>query len=202
MSRLLLLVVLLILPLGPARSDPPRLQHNQRLEGRFVQERHLKGFNTPLRSTGTFLLAPGKGLIWKGETPFATVSIITLQGIVQLVDGVEASRLSAARAPFLTRFYDMLGGALLGDLGALERDFIVKREGVGDKWRLAVTPRTSDSAVGRQIESILVSGSNFAEEVEIVKPGGDRERLVFSAQRVLADPLTAEDARLFAAGAK
>ena len=202
MSRAVVLALLLILPMSSAWGEPPRLAPGQRVEGRFVQERHLKGFNSPLRSEGRFLLAPGKGLLWKSEKPFATISIMTDQGIVQLIDGVEASRLSAARAPFLTRFYEMLGGALLGDLGALERDFTVKREGGTDTWRLAVAPRAPDGPVGRQIESILISGTRFADAVEIVKTGGDRERLVFSEQRVMTGPLAAEDAALFAAGAK
>ncbi len=202
MNRILLLALCFLVSLDAARSEPPRLAAGQRLEGRFVQERQLKGFNNTLRSEGRFVLAPGKGLLWKGEKPFAVTTIITASGIVQMIDGAEASRLSAARAPFLSRFYDMLGGALLGDLGALERDFAVKREGGSDKWRLTLTPRAEASAIAQQIESIVVTGASFAEQVEIAKPGGDHERLVFSEQRLAATPLTAEDERLFAAAAK
>src|SRR5690606_25969139 len=64
-----------------AAADEPRLVAGQRLEGSFVQERHLQGFKAPLRSVGHFTLVPGKGMLWRGEAPFRTVAVITEDGI-------------------------------------------------------------------------------------------------------------------------
>src|SRR5688572_2926077 len=38
------------------------------LRGRFTQQRFLQGFNAPLTSTGSFILAPGRGVLWRAET--------------------------------------------------------------------------------------------------------------------------------------
>src|SRR5208282_3345031 len=82
------------------------------LQGRFVQDRHLAGMDVPLHSEGRFLLAPDKGLIWRAEKPFETVTVITPAGILQSMNGEEVQRLPAARLPFVMRFYQMLSGAL------------------------------------------------------------------------------------------
>ncbi len=91
---------------GPA----PFLTTGQVLRGRFVQERHMRGFNAPLRSEGHFVLAPGKGLIWRAEKPFSVTTIITAAGLVQEAGGTETLHLPSAKLPFLSRLYDLLGG--------------------------------------------------------------------------------------------
>ena len=58
-------------------SMGPTLTAGQTLHGRFVQERHLQGLASTLKSSGTFVLAPGKGLIWRVEDPIQTITVIT-----------------------------------------------------------------------------------------------------------------------------
>ena len=105
-----------------AQAEPAALKAGDVLRGRFVQERHMQGFAKPIRSEGTFLVAPGRGLIWRAESPFAVTTVVTPSGLVQSVNGAETTRLAAARLPFLTRLYDMMGGALAGDWQALSVD--------------------------------------------------------------------------------
>jgi hypothetical protein len=199
--RIILIACLLLAGLASASAEPQRLAEGERLEGRFVQERQLKGFDAPLKSEGRFSLVPKKGLLWQSEKPFETTTVITAAGIVQLVGGAEASRLPASRAPFIARFADMLSAALTGDTAALDRDFEVKRQD-GPVWRLEIAPKQKEGPVAQQIEKILVSGTRFAEEVEVLKPGGDRERLKFLSQRVVTGPLAPEDERLLAVQAQ
>lgn len=169
---------------------------DESLSGRFVQERHLRGATGPLRSEGTFVLAPEKGLIWRAETPFAIVSIITAGGIVQTIDGAEAMRLPAARLPFLRQFFDMISGALAGDLAAMEREFTVARSSEGERWRAVLQPRRRDDPAAGRIVSIALSGRRFLETVELRRADGDGETLSFSDQAV-ASGVAPDDGKLF-----
>jgi hypothetical protein len=167
----------------------------QVLRGRFVQERHLRGFDAPLRTEGRFVLAPGRGLIWQAETPFAVTTVITAAGLVQDVDGSETMRLPAARLPFLSRLYGMLSGALSGDWGGLEPDFVVVRSGDAGHWRAELTPRAADAV---PFSGIVVSGGRFVDQVRIDKPNGDWEGLVFLDQVLTDGPVGAGEASLLA----
>ncbi len=148
-----------------------------------------------MRSEGSFLLAAGRGLIWRGEKPFATMVVITPAGILQLVNGSEVQRLPAARLPFLARFYDMLSGALAGDWTAMEHDFAVDRQSDAQGWKIALKPRHPDDPVAAQLQSITVTGAKFVDAVEIRRANGDWEHLTFLGQALSSAPLAAEDAQ-------
>ncbi len=169
------------------------LQAGQVLHGRFVQERHLQGFNAPLRSEGHFVLAAGRGLIWQAETPFVVTTAISPAGLAQDVGGSQTMRLPAARLPFLSRLYDMLGGALGGDWRALEQDFTVERSGDAKAWRVVLTPRKGPDPVTMPFQSITVRGGRFVDAVRITKPDGDYDDLAFLDQVLGNGPLTAQE---------
>jgi len=195
----LALAALLALPL-PAQATEP-LTEGQVLRGGFVQERFLKGFQAPLRSQGRFVLAPGQGLIWRTETPFAVSTVMSPAGLVQEVRGAETMRLQASRMPFMSRLYTMLGGALTGDWRALEDMFAVERTGDAAAWQMLLTPRRADDPA-MPVRAITVRGGRFVDEVEIAKPDGDRDRLTFHAQALSRDPLAADEAQLLASAAR
>jgi Outer membrane lipoprotein carrier protein LolA-like len=179
------------------------LAPEESLQGRFVQERHLAGFAAPLRSQGRFLLRRDRGLIWRGEKPFEAVTVITPAGLLQEVDGTEASRMSTARLPFLARFYEMLSGALSGDWTSMQRAFVVIPSGDPQAWTIELRPRHADvDADVVAIEAMIIKGSSFVDTVDIRKPGGDWERLTFLDQVVSAGPLSGEDERLFESAGK
>lgn len=173
------------------------LAPGETLQGSFVQERHLDGFAAPLRTEGRFLLAPGKGLIWRGDRPFTTVTTITAAGIAQAIDGNQVLQMPATRLPFLRRFYDMLSGALAGDLRAIERDFTVSRQEEGQTWKVLLQPIRADDPLAAQIRSITLTGTRFVEKVDIRKSGGDWEILSFQDQVVSTSGVSREDAKLF-----
>ncbi|HEV2676107.1 MAG TPA: outer membrane lipoprotein carrier protein LolA [Aliidongia sp.] len=190
----LLAATLLLPPTARAAGPDQGLAAGSVLRGGFVQERHLKGFNAPLRSDGHFVLVPGRGLIWHVEKPFAITTVITAAGLVQQVGGNETLRLAAARLPFLSHLYDMLGGALGGDWHALETDFIVERSGDAARWQARLTPRKADDTLAMPFAKIAATGGRFVETVEMTKPDGDADTLSFVDQVLNGTPLTAEEA--------
>jgi Outer membrane lipoprotein carrier protein LolA-like len=185
---------------GAALAQPQQarpLRPGEAINGRFVQERHLAGLAAPLRSEGSFVLAAGKGLIWRGEKPFATTVVITPAGILQMVDGAEVQRLPTTRLPFLARFYDMLSGALAGDWSALGRDFTIERQASGEGWKMVLIPARADDPAAAQLRSIAVTGTKFVDAVEIRRTNGDWEQLRFFEQALTSTPLAPDNARLF-----
>ena len=164
-----------------------------------MQERILQGFNAPLKSEGSFVLAPGQGLIWRAEKPFASTTMMTERGLAQQSDGSTIVNLPSSRAPFMAGLYDMLSGALAGDWQALERDFVVEKSTVGGKWALQLTPKLRVTSDAMPIAEIKVAGAAFVEHVEIVKHGGDRDVLTFLDQQRVAAPLTAEEQKMLKA---
>ena len=193
--------------LAPCWAAPPvegtiRLQEGQILRGRFEQERYLEGFQTPLKSTGTFLLVPGRGLVWRTEVPFAVTTVISPAGLMQEVRGRETTRIPAAKLPFMSKLYAMLSGTMTGDWSALASTFKVVRTPDAKGWNLQLTPLTADDP-NLPILSIRARGGKLLAEIDLVKPHGDRDHLVFLDQKVeTAQPAAQEAALLEAANAK
>jgi hypothetical protein len=188
--------ILLLLPASAFADGIKTLADGEILRGDFVQERLLQGFNAPLRSEGSFVLAPGMGLIWRVEKPFAITTLMTDRGLAQQSDGTTTLNLPASRAPFMAGLYDMLTGALAGDWSGLERDFTLEKSGGADIWHLRLVPRKDASTASMPIVEIRVTGADFVQSVEIEKQGGDIDKLSFADQRRLTGPLAADELTL------
>ena len=174
-------------------EEPARLAPGEILRGGFSQDRSLTGFPRPLHSEGRFLLAPGQGLVWRGETPFRLVSVIAPGGLTQSLDGHETMHLSAAKLPFLGPLHDILSAAMQGDWQPLERSFTVTRLPHGATSTIRLVPRADAPVGGLPVAQIEAEVGRFVESVTISRPGGDSDRLVFTAQRIEPGPPPDED---------
>ncbi|MDY0873332.1 outer membrane lipoprotein carrier protein LolA [Dongia rigui] len=166
------------------------------LRGSFVQERVLQGFDGPLRSEGTFVLAPGSGLIWRTERPFAVVTLMTPNGLAQQSNGATTLNVPASRAPIMAGLYGMLTGALAGDWTELQKDFVVEKTEADGQWRLRLKSREGMPTGAMPITEIRISGAAFVDTVEIEKQGGDVDRLSFSQQQRGTTALTSQEKAL------
>lgn len=195
--HLVLAVCLGLALCGPARfgAAAVRIAEGEVLRGSFVQERHLRGFAAPLRSEGQFVLAPGRGLIWKTEKPFAVTTVITESGLMQEVNSSQTLHMPAAKLPFLARLYHMMGGALAGDWRGLEDDFTLLREGGDDNWQLRLTPKKPDQTA-MPFRAIALHGARFVDHVTLIKPDGDFDQLRFHDQVLSVAPLAVDETRI------
>jgi len=201
------LILLLGLVLTASTMAPPvfaapvaevtPLAKGQVLRGRFEQLRFLQGFQAPLKSSGTFFLAPGLGLIWKTEAPFALTTVMSPAGLVQEVGGRETMRMPSARIPFMSKLYAMLGGALTGDWEGLSSAFNITHKADGKGWRLKLEPIRADDPE-MPIRAIDLHGSRFLEDVDLIKLNGDHDRLVFLNQKLESASPTPEESELLA----
>ncbi len=172
------------------------------LRGHFVQMRHLAGFTKPLKSEGSFVLSPGRGLIWHNEKPFNSTAIITGGGILQLANGREAMRLSASKLPGLAQLYGVLSAALSGNTGPLQQTFAVTQSGNEDGWRIELKPLNPNSQAMSQVKGLVLKGSRYVDSVEVERAGGDVDRIAFSDHKASKADLSPEEAAQLKAAAK
>jgi hypothetical protein len=174
----------------------------QVLRGHFTQERQLAGFAKPLHSEGSFVLAPGRGLIWRGEKPFANTTIISSDGILQLVNGQPAMRLPASRLPGLSQLYEVLGAAVSGNIKPLQQTFAVTQSRDENGWRVVMIPLHPENAAMAQLKTLTLTGNRFVDSATIEKRGGDRDRIAFTGQQIVKGELTPEERAQLKATAK
>jgi hypothetical protein len=177
---------------------PQLVTAGETLRGRFVQERSLAGFDKPLRTEGEFVLAPGTGLLWRGEKPFVSATVITATGIVQFAGDQETMRLPAKQMPGMDRLYEVLSAALSGDVTPLRRTFSVNETSQSGHWRIALAPLSSGNAPVAPIKSLTLTGEHFVDSVEVDRGNGDVDRITFLNQILSPTDLTDEEKSLFA----
>jgi hypothetical protein len=182
------LALLALLAASVCRAETQTLADGQVIRGHFTQERHLQGFANPVKSEGHFVLAAGTGLLWVTEQPFAVTTAITANGLTQSVGGKQTAKFDAQRLPFLTRIYGMMSGALGGRWDALKADFSVRTDGP----HIVLTPLRADTT-GAAIAKISLVVTHFVDEVEIERPNGDSDHVVFTGQTLSSGPLSAEE---------
>jgi hypothetical protein len=191
--------LLACLPVQGGAQSSLVLADGESLQGRFVQQRFLQGFNQPLKSTGSFVLSPGRGVAWLGETPFVTTTVIGPGGLAQRVSGA-TTVYPASRLPVIATLYDIFASALSGDWQKLTAMFDVHRDS-GAEWTVILRPRQAGNA-GMPISTVTVRGSRYVDGVEVRRTNGDWDSIEFSQQAPSRQPVSAETAELFAAVAR
>ncbi len=187
-----LLCFALLASVVPATAQTVTLADGQILRGQFEQKRYLSGLANPVRSSGTFTLVAGRGLIWTTTKPFPTTTVMTEAGLVQDVKGKETVRLAASRLPIMSKLYTMFGAALTGNWEAMQSAFALTRQQKGQAWSIRLDSLRPDDP-NLPIKAINARGQKLLDEVEVVKPNDDRDVLSFFNQKLERAPLTAEE---------
>ena len=178
---------------GEAAGVRARLAKPVLLRGEFVQEKQLHGFRNPLKSSGDFLLLRERGIAWNTRAPFASSTRLTRSKLLATMpDGSSRVLIDASSSPGMAAVNALLMALVAGDLDALAARFTLKETLRGDAgWSLALQPR--DATLKQAFSSIVLDGDRYVRGVEIVEPGGDRTRIVFSGLRE-APPATRQEA--------
>lgn len=185
----------------PVRAQSLTLAGGEVLRGRFTQRRFLQGFNSPLVSTGSFILAPGRGVVWRGEAPFALVTVMGPGGLVQRVAGGTTTHYPASRLPAIVRLYEIFGAALSGDWQKLVSVFDVRRDGTDNDWMVTLTPlRAGEGTL--PLRQVVVRGGRYVDSVEVMRLNGDWDRIEFSQQAPSRASIDAETSELLDAAGR
>ncbi|MDR3424783.1 MAG: hypothetical protein P4M13_06865 [Alphaproteobacteria bacterium] len=190
------ILLLLTFPVAAGAVEAPsgqtRLDAGAILRGRFVEEHQANAAQNPFQSSGRFIVAPARGLIWSIEKPFPTSTVVTPNAMVQDIGGM-AVKLPARN---LRHVYAMVGGALAGDWSGLEQDFMITRGGSARRWQMLLTPRPGKKAT-LPYATITISGGRFVENIVMAKADGSSDSFSFTDETLSSAALTTAESKLF-----
>lgn len=175
----LLLTSLAALAVTPATGIGGRLADTNVLRGSFEQEKHLQGFHNSLKSTGDFLLARDRGVVWNTRKPFASRIVITKQRLLSTTGTGSSQKLvETARSQGVSTAHSLMLALLTGDTVTLAEQFEVKEtELAGGRWQLELLPRTG--TMKKAFRLIALQGGRNVETIRIEESSGDRTDIRF-----------------------
>jgi outer membrane lipoprotein-sorting protein len=167
------------------------------LRGRFEQEKHVTGFRNALRSSGDFLIARGRGVVWATRAPFASTLVLTPEqmSVVQ-ADGSRQSLAGGQGGRAVAMVNGLMLALMTGDTATLGKRFRLEPTLRDDgAWTLVLVPR--DGALKKAFARIELEGGRHVEAVHLIEAGGDRTDLKFLDLRDTPATLTATEAAQF-----
>ncbi|WP_024695475.1 outer membrane lipoprotein carrier protein LolA [Pseudomonas syringae] len=142
------------------------------VQGRFIQEKHLRALPQPLLSKGRFVLAKDAGLLWLLETPLKQDYRINATGIArrETVGGTSVWKPVPNKNAGAEQNRLFLA-VLQGDSSGLQRDFELKLQGEANAWHLTLMPR---SLLLQQVfKQINIDGGELVQRIELLETQGD-----------------------------
>lgn len=143
--------------------------------GGFEQEKQLKGFKRPLKSSGDFRVERKQGIWWHTRHPFESELVVRPQEIVTRSGGTEVLRVDAAKEPAVRAINAIFLAVLAGDIDVLEDQFDVTGSVEPKTWTLRLTPKAE--ALRRALSRIELTGERFVRHLELVEVSGDVTRI-------------------------
>jgi len=148
------------------------------LRGEFQQVKTIKIIKKPLRSSGNFVLAKGKGVLWRTARPMASTMKVTAGEVAQIKDGRAVFRLRAEEQPALRLITRVLFAVFAADVAELRRNFKISGS-VGDgHWQADLRPL--DVMVSKVVLEVHLKGGATLESIEFREVNGDRTVIRFS----------------------
>ena len=155
-----------------------RVAHPALQRGQFEQLKQVAGFRKPLRSTGRFVLARGRGIIWNTETPFASRLIVTPERLLSESAG-GTQTLDAAEEPALRSINAILFDLIGGDVAKLQARFdVLATVQDGGRWEMKLTPKPG--LIAQAFDAIELHGAVHVDRVVLFESNGDRSEITFS----------------------
>ena len=151
----------------------------------FTQQRHLKDIPKPILSKGELLLWNGKGLIWRTETPFPNVILITKKGLYQIEDGKKISMMKSGQTGHEDAIFGMLSKVLGGTFSELKVFKMTSLPSSDGKWRVSLMPALA--SFQGFLSSIEVEGDEYISHVIIHRSNGDRDEIFMKNHTLFGD---------------
>ena len=156
-------------------ANPEALQAN------FTQSKNIKGFRSPMQSSGKVILARQKGMLWVTEQPYQSTLKINPNGISEVRNG-QTQQLGNAQS--MSAMTQVMSSMLAGDFSSLQRYFSFTGKVSGNSWNLSLQP--SDAQVKRVISSIQLRGGQYVNQAVIREMNGDITTIRFLNPRAVS----------------
>lgn len=186
------LLIAAVLPLATqaapdlAQAVRERLQQPEWLRGDFMQTKKVPGFAKPLVSTGNFVAARGRGVLWRTLKPFASELRLTQNEIRATQGGQTAMKLDASREPAVRVINTLMFALLNGDVSGLADLFELGGSAKGAGWQLALTPRPGP--LQQVLKKVELEGDGFVRRIQLFEANGDESLIQLTNQRTDGAP--------------
>jgi len=169
-----------------AQAVRERLQQPEWLRGEFTQAKKVPGFAKPLVSRGDFVLARGRGVLWRTAKPFASELRLTRDEIRATQGGQTSMRLEAAKEPAVRVINTLMFSLLNGDVSGLADLFELGGTVKGAGWQLSLTPRPG--ALQQVLKKVELEGDSFVRRIQLFEANGDESLIQLANLRPDAAP--------------
>jgi hypothetical protein len=185
----------------PAEADAAFTEVAQRLaapavlRGNFTQSREIALLETPLQSSGSFLLSD-VGLYWRQDKPLVSVMIADGDRLLQQVDDGPLQAIDVAKNPMVLTFSTSFLSIFNGSEADLRKHFAVEFTNGEDNWSIQLTPTTYP--MSEAIETIILRGREYIEELTVTSRASEKTVIRFSDLQTEPDQLTDNEIELYA----
>jgi len=151
-------------------------------EARFTEERHVKGLDFPLQSSGTLSFTAPDRFARRTLQPRPEAMVVEGNSVT-LSRGPRSRTLALDATPEALIAVESVRATLTGNAQALQRHFNTRLAGDAERWTLELVPREPALAgplrsvriVGqrqhvRMVETLLADGDRSVMTIEPVKP--------------------------------
>jgi len=157
-----------------------RVQDANVVRGEFDQQKAVKGFKQPLNSSGDFIVARGKGIVWHVRRPFESVLVVKPDSLQSRgSDGKLTLQMRAQDEPVLRTVNAMLFAVMSANLTELAQRFEVSGNVTPKGWALHLVPR--DATLAQWLTAVDLQGNQFVQEVRLQEARGDASVIRISA---------------------
>ncbi len=163
-----------------------RLQRPEWLRGEFTQTKKVADFARPLVSHGDFVLARGRGVLWRTTTPFASELRLTRDEIRATQAGHTSMRLEAAREPAVRVISTLMFSLLDGDVSGLAELFELGGAVKGAGWQLSLWPKPGPLQL--VLMNAALEGDSMVRRIQLVETNGDESLIQLAGLRPDAAP--------------
>ena len=158
-----------------------QLSDNKIVVGNFDQEKFLSRHNRRLKSSGNFIIASGRGMVWETLLPFPSVMTLGNDYLIQSRPGVQGTVLSAQGNETFIRLAEVISSIFSGNTRGLLDNFEVYFSGNTADWTLWLLPR--DRTMAAFAERITMKGDTVIRSILIHEQNNDTISYVLSNHR-------------------
>jgi len=141
------------------------------VKGNFEQQKYLVRFNRSLESSGNFIIAGEKGMVWDTLKPFPSAMIMGKNFIMQSRPDGRKSVINAQGNETFTQMADVISLVFSGQSQGLIKNFEVYFSGSVSGWTMGLLPR--DSVFASFIRKIIMSGDSVIRSIRLFEPNDD-----------------------------
>lgn len=158
-------------------SISQKLLSKEKIEGSFIQHKHIHLLPQPLLSTGYFSFDVNKELIWSTITPIKSEMVFDDNGVRQKQNGMviwEADK----NQPGVSHLGEIVRAILGTDWPTLRSHFSIMGSIHENQWHLMLTPK--NEVIKNNILGIALSGEQHLNAMKIMENGDNHTDITFT----------------------